>query len=364
MMYTEGKAKIRYHDKAFLNPDAKLSRDLSVAFVKSVADIKTRILDTTAATGISGIRYYLETGAKSLTLLDINRAAYLTAKRNLRFNRVKAVALNKSMQEFANTTKEKFDVIDLDPFGSISPNLFDLMKIAKNGTHMLLTATDTAVLCGAHPKACVKIYDARPLHNELCHETGIRIMLGYVARVAAQFNFGIDVLLAVSYMRYMRVFVRLNRGAKNTMNALNNLGYVYYCNRCYYRTYETSIFPKQSLCAICKNKLDISGKMWLGNLYDADTIAGIRKNFLEDKSGKELRFLEILGNELDIPLYYLVPKLTKKLGIGAVSHVGLINELKESGFEASETHMLGSSIRTNASIKDIERALKKTSKRY
>ena len=31
------------------------------------------------------------------------------------------------------------------------------------------------------------------MHNELCHETGMRIMIGYIARTAAQFNLGIDV---------------------------------------------------------------------------------------------------------------------------------------------------------------------------
>jgi tRNA (guanine26-N2/guanine27-N2)-dimethyltransferase len=83
------------------------------------------------------------------------------------------------------------------------------MKIAGNGTELMVTATDTAVLCGADREACMRLYDSRPIHNELCHESGMRTMVGYIARTAAQFNFGIKVALSFSYMHYIRAFVRL-----------------------------------------------------------------------------------------------------------------------------------------------------------
>ena len=159
-MYVEGKARIKYSDNAFLNPTAKFVRDLCVAFAGSIASKETSILDPTAATGIRGIRYYLETRSKDVTLLDINKKAAAIAKKNLAFNKVKARLLNKSIQEFANTTDERFDIIDLDPFGSIAPNLYDILKISKDGTYLTFSATDAAVLCGAHPKACLKIYAA------------------------------------------------------------------------------------------------------------------------------------------------------------------------------------------------------------
>ncbi len=212
-MYREGNAAIKYACRSFLNPDALLSRDISVAFVASVADRHTRILDSTAATGIRGIRYYLETPSKDITLLDMNDGAFADLKKNISFNKVKAKAIGKSIQEFANTSKEKFDIIDLDPFGGATPYIYDLMKISKDGTHLLITVTDTAVLCGADYAACMRLYDARPMHNELCQEVGLRLLIGYVARVAAQFNFGIDVLASFSYLHYMRIFVRLRHGA-------------------------------------------------------------------------------------------------------------------------------------------------------
>ena len=142
-MYKEGDARIKYADGAFLNPKAAISREISIAFVKSLAKKTTCVLDTTAATGIRGIRYCLEDGIRDLTLLEINANAYKAMRRNLKFNGVKATALNTSVQEFANTCNKQFDVIDLDPFGGVAPYIYDLMKISRDGTHLIATATDT-----------------------------------------------------------------------------------------------------------------------------------------------------------------------------------------------------------------------------
>ena len=244
-MYEEGRAKIRFIGEAFLNPEAMFSRDLSVALVNGFANRSTKILDPTAATGIRGIRYFLETKSKEVTMLDMNKNAYEAAKKNTKSNKVKAKVLNLSIQEFVNTTKSKFDVIDFDPFGSVAPNVYDLLKASSGGGYLFLTATDTAVLCGAQERACRKIYDANPMHNELCHEVGIRILIGYVARAAMQFNYGIEVILAVSYAHYMRVFLKLRYGEESSHDSIKELGYAYHCNKCGFNSTEKGFFPFQ-----------------------------------------------------------------------------------------------------------------------
>ncbi len=208
-LVSEGKAKIYTGKEAFYNPKMTELRDISVAFLKVISTKDKKVLDSTAATGIRAIRYALEAGAKDVVLLDINKSAAALAKKNVKLNRLKFDVLNKSIQDFANSSREKFGMIDHDPFGSPAPSLFDLMKISWDGTALMITATDTAVLCGAHQGACLKIYGAKPLHNEMCKEVGIRILLNYTARIASQFNFGVIPLLSISDMHYMRIFVRL-----------------------------------------------------------------------------------------------------------------------------------------------------------
>ncbi len=359
-MYNEGKARIKHSDKAFLNPIAKFMRDVSIAFVAGVAGKSTKILDATTATGIRGIRYYLETESKDITLLDINEKAYEQAKKNASFNKVKAKVLNKSIQEFANTTNTGFEMIDLDPFGGISPYVYDLMKLCRDGTYFMLTATDGAVLCGAHTKACLKLYDAQPMHNELCQETGIRIMIGYVARVAAQFDYGIDVIMALSQAHYMRVFLKLKSGADAASDSVSKLGYAYYCGHCGTRYTNTGAIAKPPIacCEKSSSSTLVSGKMWLGRLYDKDTVAKVRSAIEKADADKQgMRLLDTIIGEYDVPLHYSIPKTTKQMGVTAISPIDVMNALKKKGFEATRTQFGDSSLKTNASMEQIRKII-------
>ena len=357
-MYQEGKAAIKHYSKAFLNPEARLSRDLSVAFIAVNAEKGASVLDSTAATGIRAIRYALETKAKDVTLLEINESAYRDAVKNLKSNGVKAKALQKSIQEYTNTTTKRFDIIDHDPFGSIAPNLYDLMKVAKSNGFLLLTATDTAVLCGAQEKACRRIYDAKPLHNELCHEVGARILAGYVARTAGQFNFGIKVLLTISYAHYMRLFIQLQHGAEKSGNSVKQMGYAYYCSKCTYHGCLPSVFPRLAECPECGARLDVAGKLWAGEIYDKKIAREMRDYMVEkgfDKSG--VKVLSTIMQEPDSALYYSIPKLTKKLGMPSVSPSKVIERLGEMGYSAWTTHFDNSSVRTDAPVSKVKEAL-------
>jgi tRNA (guanine26-N2/guanine27-N2)-dimethyltransferase len=365
-MYKEGKAAIKYTKEAFLNPEAVMSRDLSVAFVATTSDKNSAILDATAATGIRGIRYYRETPSKNITLLEINSNAYGSLVKNIKFNKIKAKVIAKSIQEFANTTRDKFDFIDLDPFGGATPYIYDLMKVSKDGTCLLITVTDTAVLCGADYKACMRLYDARPMHNDLCHEVGMRILIGYVTRIAAQFNFGIEMIGSFDYLHYMRIILKLRHGSQRAIDSIKKLGYVHYCNRCLYRTVESKDIPNIKTCKLCKNLLETSGKVWLGNLYDKDSIELMLNEMKKEKQKNyhngSIEFVESISKELDMPLYYSIPKLTKKMRIGAVSMSKVIALLQKKGFEASRTHMSINSIKTTADLKTIKSSVSTASK--
>ena len=75
--YKEGKAVIAAGN-AFLNPESRFSRDVSIAFASMVSKKGTRILDATTATGLRGIRYYKETKAKQREKIAENLSAEIT----------------------------------------------------------------------------------------------------------------------------------------------------------------------------------------------------------------------------------------------------------------------------------------------
>ena len=358
-MYEEGLAKIKYSNEAFLNPKARVSRDISVLVLKAFPEAsKERLLDSTAATGIRGIRYAKECKFKDITMLDMNSDAYSNAVKNVKFNRVKAKVFNKSIQEFANTTRDRFGVVDLDPFGSCAPNVNDILKVVKNGTLLFATSTDTAVLCGAHAKACVKVYDAQPLHVAMCNEVGLRILIGYIARFAAQFNMGIRPIVSFSHSNHMRTFVEMRHGATEVSESLAKVGYISQCPKCAQIAYDFGTIPKRLECAECGTRLQIGGRLWCGNLRDEKDMNRIVSQAKSAKISREsLSLIERINGEIETVGYFSLPKLSKSMKVESVSPDLVIKLLLKKKFRASRTHLDNSGIKTDARVEDVKKAI-------
>jgi tRNA (guanine26-N2/guanine27-N2)-dimethyltransferase len=348
----EGSARFRVDSGVFYNPQMEELRSMSVTFLKAATVKGKRILDSTAATGIRAIRYALEAKGTDITLLDINKKAADNARKNVRLNGLKFKVLNDSIQKFANTHEGSFEIIDLDPFGSPAPDLYDLMKISWDGTVLMVTATDTAVLCGAHGPACIKIYGAKPLHNEMCKEAGIRILIGYVARIAAQFNFGIVPLLSVSDRHYMRVFIRLEFGAAKAVESVKGTGIGAFCRKCYGFGFAAGAAPLISpACDRCDERMEPFGPLWLRRLYD-------KKLTSKMLDIKETKLLRTINDEFDSLMFYSIPRITSSLGLGSVSHYSVIGKLKERGRKATETQFDSDGVKTDASAEEVIGAVK------
>ncbi len=366
MIYREGRAAIRYHSKAFINPHAKLTRDIGTALARLLLPKQYSVLDPTAATGVRGMRYALEGDAGSVTFLEINASAYKDLERNVKSipHGVGVRVLNTSVQEFANTAHEKFDLIDLDPFGGAAPYIHDLLKLARDRTAFFVTATDTAVLCGAHAKACARMYDAWPMHNVLSHETGLRILIGYVARAAAQYDSGISVELAFTYMHYMRAMIVLRHGAKSVDATERELGYAYYCRKCCNAFYAMGRVPERQRCGFCGSEVEGAGPLWLGALKGT-AASRVLADYAgdDDVPAYERKFAAVLAAEPDVPLYYSMPHLTKSMGIPSVPIDAVIDALRKSGSLAARTSLEASCIKTDAEIGTVRDAVKNAATR-
>ena len=359
MKVNELSAEINVGKGVFYNPKMQSLRSISVAFVKANAKNGAKLLDATSATGVRSIRYALESGIKEPVLIDMNADAYANSLDNVKANGVKADVREKSFQEFANTCDERFDMIDIDPFGSPAPLIYDAFKISKDGTLLMITATDTAVLHGAHANACIKIYGAVPMHTELCKEAGARILLGFVARNAAQFNFGIEPLMCVSDMHYLRVFVRVSHGASEALAAVKDLGILKQCSSCRYFDYNNGIFTSDTKCAKCGSKMLVAGQMWLKGLSERKNVESTLKALKSIKDPAAEKQMSIVADELDIPFFYSVPKMTKAFSIGSVSHRKVMERLKGKGYEVSETQFWKDSLKTDADYDAVSEAIKR-----
>ena len=101
---------------------------------------------------------------------------------------------------YAHKRQHRFDVVDIDPYGSPHPFLDASVQCVKEGGLLCVTATDMAgmfqtsgffqqayviiirsqhtVLCGNYPGTCYGKYGGIPLKGKVCHEMALRLLIG------------------------------------------------------------------------------------------------------------------------------------------------------------------------------------------
>ena len=108
--------------------------------------------------------------------------------------------------------------------------------------------------------------------------------------------------------------------------------------------------------------MDYAGPLWLGNIFDPNFIELMMK---ENKavafrnSGRITKLLALTKDQAQAPMtYYVVDKLSGKLGLPSPSIQAVISALHRSGFQAVQTHFNTRGIRTNAPATTIHQLLK------
>jgi tRNA (guanine26-N2/guanine27-N2)-dimethyltransferase len=345
----------------FYNPVMEFNRDLTVLAFQAYQRIAGReisICDPLTSQGIRGIRFAAEIeGVKHVLIGDINMRAYKLAKHNVALNGLEKMVSVKHRDANCLLTcnsapKKRFDIVDIDPFGTPAPHLDAAFQAVRNHGLLASTATDLAPLCGVHAKACLRKYGGKPLRTEYCHELALRLLAGCTATVAAKHDIGIHVLFSHSSEHYIRLYTQISYGAKKADESLKNLGYSLHCFSCFHR--EISRAPFGSLqCPECGAKMDWAGPLWIGNLFDAEFIDHmIRENQSRafKNSARITKLLTQTRDEAEAPVtYYVVDKLSGKLGLPSPPIQSVLEAVRAGGFAAVPTHFNTRGMRTNAS---------------
>ena len=146
----------------------EFNRDISIAVIQQFIDngascdntknqninenSGVRILEALSATGLRSIRYAKEIkGVKEIVANDISKRAVASIERNINANKVSDLVTashsDATMIMYNNRKKEnRFDVVDLDPYGSPTPFLDGAVQSVAEGGLLCVTATDLAVL--------------------------------------------------------------------------------------------------------------------------------------------------------------------------------------------------------------------------
>lgn len=316
------------------------------------------VCDLLAATGVRGLRCACEVqGLKRVIINDANPRAFELMKENVEMNKDKLLCEVEVRNEKANRMlwgmKEKFDYIDVDPYGSPNPFLDSSIRALRSEGLLGVASTDIACLCGVFPRTCIRKYGSMTYKTDYFRETGIRILAKKVIEVGAQYYLALRPIFAFSLGDTFRVYFTMSKGAKRTDELLDEFGFILHCPKCLRRV--STKLPKPTKCPRCGDEIRVIGPLFLGNLYSPQ----LCKAMLKKASGDVEGLLQIIVRESEVgqPWYYAIPALCRRLKMNVPGIEGLIIILSQKGYEASRTHFDSQGIKTNAPVEVVEKCI-------
>ncbi|KAI0882754.1 TRM-domain-containing protein [Annulohypoxylon maeteangense] len=305
--------------------DATESNETKCSEIKRPGPTFT-ILDALSATGLRALRYAQELPfVTSVTANDLSPTAVEAIKRNAEHNgveskvnatsgdaRVHMYSLltreepddgakdkhrNKKGAHRPNKPSKKYDVIDLDPYGTAAPFLDAAFNaIRDDGGLLCVTCTDSAVWASnGYPEKAFALYGGVPLKGFHSHEVGLRLILHSLASTAARYGLAIEPLLSLSIDYYCRIFVKVRKSPAQVKFLAGKTMVVYNCDQgC--GAWETQFLARHrkarnksgkgvfykhgfslaptadQLCKECNSKTHLAGPMYGGPLHSVDFI--------------------------------------------------------------------------------------------
>uniref|UniRef100_A0A669E702 tRNA (guanine(26)-N(2))-dimethyltransferase n=1 Tax=Oreochromis niloticus TaxID=8128 RepID=A0A669E702_ORENI len=321
-----------------------------------------RVLEGLAASGLRSVRFALEVpGLQSVTANDFSAKAAALIARNAQYNGVshllQASCRDASMLMYdMRGKKDRYDVIDLDPYGSPTSFLDAAVQAVSEGGLLCITCTDMAVMAGNSGETCYSKYGSVSIKAKYCHEMALRVILHSLDQRAGVYQRYIQPLLSVSVDFYIRVFVRVFTGQATVKNSAS-------------MKYSAATGPPVGPeCEHCGQRHQLGGPIWAESIHDLEFVQKV----LSAVSGNPSRFgtskriegvLSMVTEELeDVPLYYTVDNLSSTIHCNTPPLLQFRSALLHAGHRVSLSHACKNAIKTDAppaAIWDIMRCWEK-----
>ncbi len=342
----------------FYNPNMKINRNLTVCAVSVFKDsyrASMKFCDSLAASGAMGLRVAKEalTESDEVILNDKNPKAVELIKRNVELNSLKNCRVENKDANFL-LNQEIFTVVDIDPFGTPAPFLDSCAKGVFWKGMLFITATDTAPLCGTYPQTCLRKYGITSFRSDFSKELGIRILISSIIKACAVHEKAFIPFLSLSKRHFFRVMGKIERGKGRINRLFKNFDYISYCQKC------AKVYKGIEKKCECGNETNITGSIYLGNLWNKKFIEQLVEESRKRKFTEEEKLLNIIYRECEIEQYFYfnTHALAERLKKSPPKIAKLIELLKSSGYKASKTHFSEVGIRTNAPLEEFVKFLK------
>lgn len=277
------------------------------------------ILDALSATGLRALRYAQEMPfVTKVTANDLDASAVQSIKLNVLHNDLEGkievnhgdaivhmyskIAAHQALTEKdkARGMCEKYDVVDLDPYGTAATFLDAAVQAVRNdGGLLCVTCTDAGVWASnGYPEKAFALYGGIPVKGLHSHEVGLRLILHAISTSAARYGLAIEPLLSLSIDFYARVFVRVSKSPAAVKFTAGKAMIVYNCdvgcgawatqfllrNKAHPNKNGSGSFYKHTMaqgptadqhCEHCGIKMHLAGPMYGGRLHSPGFIRRI-----------------------------------------------------------------------------------------
>jgi tRNA (guanine26-N2/guanine27-N2)-dimethyltransferase len=326
--------------RVFFNDQMAFNRDVTVMLLKAYTRARTA-LDAMASTGARAVRIARESRPDMRIVAndrDSEACEYIAAN---------AQCTGSDNIEVSNDdlrcllARRVFDYIDLDPFGTPVPFVPAVMQGLRRHGVAGITATDTAPLAGTYPRKCFRRYGAVSMRSPFGHESGVRILIGHIAREAAKEDKGLECLLSFYADHYMRTYVRVVDGGGEADRTIAGLGYI-----------DHDPATGQRSVSLERTSARSIGPLWLGPLHDTEVLAGMEAGENLQTRKRCAKYLEVWRQELDVPFFYDNDEIASLLRTSPRRLESVLEALGSSG-KVSRTHFSPTGIRTDLPLRDV-----------
>ncbi|CAD8055126.1 unnamed protein product [Paramecium primaurelia] len=376
----EGK---QIEEEVFYNPAQIINRDLTVLTIDTFSENRQpiTILDALSASGLRSVRFAQEIqNIKEIYANDLSLASLALIEENIKLNEISNVKIynmdaNKLMKEDI-----KFDVIDLDPYGTVCPFL-DSAIHACDDSLLCITCTDSRVLCGPDTQKCFAQYGTARTKMNCFAENGLRTLLYTISQAAGRLGKAIKPLISFYGEFYLRVFVHVIKDKKETHKLFSQIGNLFFCQSCQSfhvypygqkeeKSYKINKKPIPSKCEVCGSLFKINGPVWIDEINNIEFVKKMLTN-LETKHTHFQTFDQIIGkltgiiNQHEVssnPYTYNMTYLASNLKCSNISKKEIYAGFQSLGYKIAQCYLQVDLYKTNApnqAIYDIIKTWKK-----
>lgn len=322
----------------FYNPEMKFDRDLSEQII-SILQPK-RVFDCLSASGVRSLRYASVLKDSEVIANDLNPKAIELIKKNSELNNLRIKIRCEDAKKVL--LEEKFDFVDIDPFGSPIYFLDYAAKSIKKEGVIAITATDSAPLCGTSLKKCLRRYGIKSIKSDFSKELGLRILLSSSIKLMAKYDIAFIPIFSYYRRHYFRIFAKVKKSALATNELLDNFSPISYCLKCGWRKCGFA-----SECEFCKSRLEVIPGIYIGDFAEKGFCNKLEIALREENS-KIAEFVGRVKYEQDFSVYYDIHKICKLNKKPVKKTEYLIEKLN-----GVRTHFSDTGIKTKKDFKEI-----------